>query len=340
VSYGQALSYPGQASLTVRTVEWLRDHGGAPVINLAENIYYRAHAPSGTTPDPSTLPKLSVTATAHAPAPLATLRGATPLPGEGVWQAGPAIAGGRSGLYTTFIRPDPEHSSVVAGVARFDQHLVSTRLIPGTKEPSGLGWPEGGEVPPGIRPALVATLNSGFKMKDANGGFVADGRTAVPLRDGAASMVIDRSGRVTIGAWGRDVGPGADVAAVRQNLELIVDHGRLVPGLATNAGGRWGSAGNQLQYTWRSGVATDAQGNLIYVAGAGMTLRALAQALSDAGAVTAMQLDIHSQMVDMFAYTHGPSGHLTSTPLLPDMPGPLDRYLHPDQRDFIAITAR
>jgi hypothetical protein len=340
VSYGRALIYPGNASFTVRTVEWVRDHGGSPLVDFAENIYYRLHAPSNAAPAPSTLPQASGTAVASAPAPLSTLPGATALPGEGVWQAGPRIAGRASGLYTTFIRPDPQHSSVVAGVARFDQRLVSAHLIAGTKEPTGLGWPEGGQVPPELRAGLVATINSGFKMKDANGGFLADGRTAVPLRNGAASLVIDRSGRATIGVWGRDVGPGADIAAVRQNLELIIDHGQPVAGLDINAGGRWGTASNQLQYTWRSGVGTDAQGNLIYVAGAGMTLSTLAQALSQAGAVTAMQLDIHNQMVDMFSYAHSSADQLTSTPLLPDMYGPPDRYLRPDQRDFIALTAR
>jgi hypothetical protein len=68
--------------------------------------------------------------------------------------------------------------------------------------------------------------------------------------------------------------------------------------------------------------------------------RTSAQALSDAGAVTATQLDVHSQVVDMSAHAHGPAGQLTSTPLVPGMPGVPDRYLRPDQRDFIAITAR
>jgi hypothetical protein len=90
----------------------------------------------------------------------------------------------------------------------------------------------------------------------------------------------------------------------------------------------------------QSGGATDARGDLIYVAGSGMTLHTLAQALCDAGAVTAMQLDIHSRMVDMSAYSYDPAAQLTSAPLLPDVPGPPDRYLRPDQRDFIAITAR
>jgi hypothetical protein len=242
---------------------------------------------------------------AAAPAPLGTLSGTAALPGEGVWRAGPTVAGGTPGLYTTFIRPDAGHASVVAGVARFDQNVVGAHLIAGTREPSGLGWPEGGKIPVALRAGLVATFNSGFRMKDANGGFMVDGRTAVSLRDGAASMVVDRTGRVTIGQWGRDVTNGPDVAAVRQNLALITENG-----------------------------------NLVYVGGDQLNLSSPAAALSQACAVTAMELDIHGGMVDLFSYTHDGTGQRAGTPLLPTMPGAANRYLVPDQRDFFAITAR
>jgi hypothetical protein len=339
VSYERALVYPGNASFLIRTVEWVRDHGGAPLVDLAENVYYGLKAPPDTAPDAGALPKAAAPA-ATAPAPLGTLSGTAALPGEGVWQPGPALAGGTPGLYTTFIRPDAGHASVVAGVARFDQHVVGAHLIPGTKEPSGLGWPEGGKVPAALRAGLVATFNSGFKMKDANGGFLADGRTAVSLRDGAASMVIDKTGHVTIGRWGRDVTNGPDVAAVRQNLALIIENGKVVPGLDFNSDNSWGSTASQLQYTWRSGVGIDTDGNLIYVGGNQMNLSTLAAALSQAGAVTAMELDIHGGMVDLFSYAHDGAGQLAGTPLLPTMPGSTNRYLVTDQRDFFAITAR
>ncbi|MFD1233451.1 hypothetical protein ACFQ34_09175, partial [Pseudonocardia benzenivorans] len=65
-------------------------------------------------------------------------------------------------------------------------------------------------------------------------------------------------------------------------------------------------------------------------------------ALTQAGAVTGMELDIHNQMVDMFTYDHTAHlpAQLVGTPLLPTMPGPVDRYLQADQRDFFALTAR
>ncbi|GAA1854712.1 phosphodiester glycosidase family protein [Pseudonocardia ailaonensis] len=340
ISYGRALTYPGNASFLARTVDWVRASGGGPLVNLVENVVYRLRTPSTAPPAPASLPAAPAVPSASAPAPLAPLAGARTLPGEGLWQAGPPVSGHPSGLYTTFVRPDPGYPSVVAGVARFDQNLVAAHLVPGTKEPSGLGWPEGGQVPPALRPNLVATFNSGWKMADAQGGFLADGRTSDALRTGAASLVIDTGGRVTIGEWGRDVGPGPGVAAVRQNLALVIDGGRPVPGLDVNADNRFGSAKNQLQYTWRSGVGTDAAGNLVYVGGDQLTLRTLADALSAAGAVTAMELDIHGGMVDLFSYAHPAGGPPAGTLLLPTMPGPADRYLVPDQRDFFAITAR
>jgi hypothetical protein len=187
--------------------------------------------------------------------------------------------------------------------------------------------------------ALVATFNSGWKMKDIEGGFYLDGRTGKPLVNGAASVVIDDQGHVTIGQWGRDVTLTPHVTAVRQNLALIVDGGRPVDGLSVNASGRWGSTHNQLQYTWRSGIGTDATGDLIYVAGEGMTLSTLTAAMVDAGITRGMQLDIHRSMVSFASWSPGPNGaSVVPAHLLPTMPGSPDRYLQPDQRDFFYLT--
>ena len=37
VSYVRALTYPGSASWSDRSVEWVRDHGGSPVVDAVEN---------------------------------------------------------------------------------------------------------------------------------------------------------------------------------------------------------------------------------------------------------------------------------------------------------------
>jgi hypothetical protein len=179
-------------------------------------------------------------------------------------------------------------------------------------------------------------------MRDSRGGFYADGTTAVPLQDGAASLVVDTSGRVTIGQWGRDVAMGPQVAAVRQNLDLIIDEGRPASGLPDNADGAWGSPKNQFQYTWRSGLGTDRNGNLVYVAGDQLSLAELADAMVAAGVQRGMELDIHPKTVTFttFAPAAGQPFGLAATKLLPAMVQPATRYLVPDHRDFVAVTVR
>jgi len=106
-------------------------------------------------------------------------------------------------------------------------------------------------------------------------------------------------------------------------------------------GNRWGSAGNQHQYTWRSAIGSDVAGNLYYVAGDQLTLATLARALGATGAVRGMALDIHPNMVHLFTYRHDAvAAEPIPSKLLDTMRGPSDRYLTPDRRDFFAITER
>lgn len=337
VTYGQALSAPGQAGVGVRTVDWLRSMGAGGVVDSVENWWYIHNVPGAGPPSPSALPTRPPSAPASGPAvppPLPALAAAPPLPGEGQWTA---HAGGA--LFTSYLRPDPRHASVIAGVARWDQRRTTLALHPGTQDPRGAARWGAPDVTPAERGALLATFNSGFLMKDTLGGWYADGHVARPLRAGAASLVISRDGTAVVGQWGRDVSMGPDVVAVRQNLDLIVDHGQPVPGLAANPGSRFGNPRSQFQYTWRSGIGTDSAGHLIYVAGNQLTLTTLAAALHDAGAVRAMALDMHPPMVGFNVY---PAGAGTGPPakLLPAMHSPATRYLHADQRDFFVLTLR
>jgi hypothetical protein len=340
-SYIGALTYPGEASFTVRTVEWVRDHGGGGLVDVVENWWY-SRPPSAAAPDVASLPSPAAPSpsTPREPAPIPVAPGLQPLAGEGRWAAGRAGSGGAPAIFTTFERPDPLHPSIVAGVARIDTHATRLQLVAGTTQPDRTIGPERAQVPVDVRAGLVATFNSGFKMIDANGGFYADGRTAKALRAGAASVVIRSDGSATVGQWGRDASLTPDVVAVRQNLDLVVDQGQPVAALADNTGDRWGTTHNQVQYTWRSGLGTDTAGNLIYVAGGGMNLTTLAAALVQAGAVCGMQLDIHTQMVDFLTYPAGADHAAYGVKLLPDMAGGANRYLLPDQRDFFAVTLR
>ncbi len=231
---------------------------------------------------------------------------------------------------------------MTVAAALIPQRVDAIALGPGTREPvPGAVATNAAQVPLAARTRLVATFNAGFKMKDSGGGWYLDGREVVRLRPGLASLVIDTRGRATVGTWAHDVSMGPGVAAVRQNLHLVVASGKPDKGLASNNQGLWGTGKNQFQYTWRSGIGTTAQGDLVYVAGKGLTLKTLADAMAQARIITGMELDIHSNMVgfNLFA-TPGAASTNSSRHLLRSMPIPLDRYLVPDQRDFFYITAR
>jgi len=348
-SYARALAYPGSSPWPVRSVDWLREHHAGGLVDQVESWVYTRHVPPSTgiprgplPPRPTAAQARVVRAARHA-GWLPVLRpGVAPrLPGEAQRRPGPLGPEGRPATYTAWFRPDPMHPSLVAGALWMNPRSVSLHLEAGTKEPGGGPWPGSAEVSGPARSRTIAAFNSGFLLRDSHGGFFEAGRTRGRLVEGRASLVFDRAGRATVGAWGRDVRMGRNVYAVRQNLDLIVDRGRPVPGLDRNTTRRWGSRRSQMQYTWRSGIGVDRTGHLVYVAGKDFALTTIADALVQAGAVRAMQLDTHTPMVTANLFKLGPgSREAVPEKLLPTMYRPADRYLHPDQRDFVTVELR
>ncbi len=255
--------------------------------------------------------------------------------------AGRADAAGTPAIYTTWLRPDAAHPQVVAGVAWVRAGSYTAHLVAGTRQPDGTSWPGGAQVDPRDAGQLLATFNAGFKFQDTPGGFFLDGRSSRPLVAGLATAVVEDDGRLLVGSLGDEVQLTSRTKAARQNLHLIVDGGVAAAGLVDDHAGLWGTSRNQGQYTWRSGLGVDARGDLVYVGGNGMDLVHLADAMVRAGAVRAMELDMHRGMVSFSSWQagDGPDG-VAPTKLLPDMPRQADRYLAPDQRDFFYLTVR
>jgi Phosphodiester glycosidase len=180
-------------------------------------------------------------------------------------------------------------------------------------------------------------------MQDAHGGFYLEGRTQVPLRSGAASIVIDTNGRVNVGAWGTDVGMASGVRAVLQNLVLIVDHGKTAPAATYGDAHIWGATLKSATVVPRSGIGVTASGALVYVAGPALTARSLAESLQRAGAVRAMSLDINPEWVTFNFYSHPNPADPTSVQgakLYPEMYRSATRYLGPtnESRDFFEVS--
>jgi hypothetical protein len=337
ISYLTTISGPSNSSFTINTFEWLRDHGAARIASQIESIYYSLNAPSTGGP---ALRKLhirapgSTAATLHPPdiAPVVT----PPLSGEGVWIPSETWTGSSSPVQITQFRSDPSYPQMVAGVAWIDTSRARVTLNPGRLEPA-VSLPRGPmEVAPDLRPRLLATFNSAFKLQDSGGGFAAGGHTYAPLKPGMATIIGYANGRVDVQAWqgGPDVSPGVQFA--RQNLALIVENRQPNPNLSD--GSLWGvTVGNAVR-VWRSGIGVDARGNLIYAAADNQTVGSLAQILIRAGAVRAMELDINSYWDSFITYPKPDAGSPSN--LLPDMTRSPYRYLTPDDRDFFAVYAR
>ena len=144
------------------------------------------------------------------------------------------------------------------------------------------------------------------------------------------------NGRMDVRTWNGGVRPGPGVTFARQNLPLIVDHGRPNPNL--DNGPAWGVAVGGSVMVWRSGLGVDRRGNLIYAAAPDQTVRGLARILIHAGAVRAMELDINSYWVTLNSYRK--TGGRGARKLLAGMTRPALRYLSPDDRDFFAVSTR
>lgn len=381
VSLAGAMTAPGTQGLGVRFVEWVRSHGGGPFVLWAEREWYShnpppvggrpaaallrpfggsgttsasgasgSHPSSNTTPSSSpstTQPSRAVTVAEppHLPAPsnIPQLPGVD-IPGEGVWHAAGPTVGGVSSMYVAYVAPDAIHTSLVTGVVWMDQKMLAARLFAGWQEPpGGLPWqyhsPLGGTTATG----LVAAYNAGFRMSAAEGGWYSEGKTAVPLRNGAASFVIYENGSANVGTWGQDVSMTPNVVSVRQNLSLIVDNGQPAPGLSNNSFLLWGATlGGQL-YVWRSAVGITANGALLYAGGPGLSITDLADVMVRAGAVRAMEMDINTDWVNFFAFSPAKgqlAAPINAVKLLADMIQPTSRYFAADPRDFIGEYLR
>lgn len=348
-SYVETMAQPSNSSLGIRSVEWLRDHGAAPLVAQVESIYYSLTAPSKGGPALRALPQVGYEAAARARAQrLRAQRLAAAshphrvapfihpaLPGEGIWHATRAGLGTGAPLLVTTLRNQPEYPRVVAGLAWIDTKRTSLVLNPGREQPS-VPIPRGSmDVPRASRGKLLATFNSGFKLSDSRGGFVLGGHTYATMQDGMATLVGYRDGRVDVVDWRYGSRAPGSVVFARQNLPLIVNGRHPAPNLNN---GEWGATVGNAILVWRSGIGVDRYGNLIYAAGEDQSVQSLADTLARAGAVRAMELDINSYWVSFITY--GAPGAGAPVNLLSGMNRPNTRYLTPDDRDFFAVYSR
>ncbi len=367
-TFVRALTKPGQESREARVVQWARDNGMGFMIDKVEDKYYEGNQPvSGgkpvqgigpaiggggpiTTSPSVTQPGASPT-TAKAVRPHTTLpqKMATPakdpLPQEGEWfPAGPDLGDGLRGVYTTKVRPNAEKTSLLVFVAWVDPKLTDVKLYPGAELPGGQ-WSVPNFVTPELCPNLIMAGNGGFRFEIPNTGYYSEGREAIKLKDGAASLVLKNDGTVDVVKWGRELGAAdlGQITSVRQNLQILVDDGKPADNIDT---ADWGALLKNSYFVWRSAWGVTKDGALVYAGGPGLTPRNLADTMVNAGAVRALEFDINPEWVTGNLYTTGPDGKCVGTKGLEGgidiggMSKSADRYLSLDTRDFVAVFAK
>lgn len=293
---------------------WLAGCSGSAPMPVGSGVTTTAApTPTPTVPVPSTTAHPVTTAR---PPGLAPPRGWTPR-GRRVDGSAAVYVAARDGLR----------------VAWFDTTRLRMRLIGGTLDPGGPG-----DVAPAQRRSLVAAFNSGFKFSAGAGGYYVGRRTYARLLPGAASLVILPDGRVAIGPWGETVGWSLHPIAVRQNLRMLVDHGRPTAAVYAEPYQAWGATLGGGIDVWRSAVGVSAHGALLFAAGPTTPL-GLAQAMVAAGAVRAMELDINPEWVLLGVYVN--QGHgIVGLKVFGSSETYGSRYLYPWTRDFFALFAR
>ena len=348
-SVAGALLRPGNDTIAQRLAEWGRDHHLNWAVTRLEQAQYQLNKPKAggslaggipTAAGEHDTAKAAAVPHSPVPAPLPSFV-ANPAPSEGKWQD-VVFTKGLPAVRITYLRPDDGHTSYLAAVMWLDPKLLTGRLHEGSTDPGGT-WSTPDRITPALATTVAAAMPGGFRTNGGpvgnRGGYYDEGRVVEPLRPGAASLVIATDGTVTIGQWGRDASMSPSVRSVRQNLDLLVDHGTVNPTCANGSTPLWGFGVGNNAFVPRTGIGQRADGALVFVNSPVTSVCSLGRLLHQAGAVRGMELDINNDWSIGYYYTHDGGtvlGHVTRDN---QSKGPT-HYFTAQSRDFIAFYLR
>lgn len=239
------------------------------------------------------------------------------------------------------VNPDPNRKYAVVHLAKIDTSLVTLGAVAGTKEPSSeVGMPGTGVIPNTViqNSSLIAAFNGGFQYRDGQYGMILDGTTFLPLKNNLATLIVDKNGKINIINYNNNIDP-SKYAVVRQNGEMLVENGKVIPSSNDILAKAWGRAVTSSMYTWRSGIGITTNGDLVYAVGNSLIPETLGLALQSAGAVNAMQLDINPFWVRFSIFKITSQG-ATHQSLFPKMFDGGKIFLTKDNKDFFYVYLR
>jgi hypothetical protein len=276
-----------------------------------------------------------------------------PQAGEGTWKPvtlpllrrftpGPDQKRPPAYFYTTTIRPDPKRPYAEAQVIAIDMRQLELRMQAGYEDPKPTAGPPGeGRLPhdPDVVGRVVATFNGAFKTTHGEYGMMVDGRVLVPPVRGAASVVVDRAGNAGLGNWPNLDGVPDEIVSFRQNLDPLIEDGKI------NPTGRyiWGwELEGQGVMTQRTALCVTPSEQLYYVWAEETDGPTLAQTLRQIGCSYGVHLDMNPKHCG-FVYTRLEdvrAGRYTTELAHPGMKILPDKYLRNSAKDFFYLVLR
>ncbi|MFA6571679.1 MAG: phosphodiester glycosidase family protein [Bacteroidota bacterium] len=141
---------------------------------------------------------------------------------------------------------------------------------------------------------LLAAFNGGFRYAHGKYGMMSDSKIIYKPKENLATLYLYKDDRIELGTWKSDKANDSNIIAFRQNCPLMLENGEISK-LVKTRHGLWGATIDNAILTWRSGIGITADRKyLIYGFGKSITVDKLAMAFREAGANTAMQLDINA----------------------------------------------
>ena len=245
-------------------------------------------------------------------------------------------------FYRTMIRPDPDRPYARVLVVAMDMRQLELDMEAGVEDPKPLTGAHGsGKIPrdPKIMNRVVGAFNGAFKTTHGEYGMMVHRRVLLPPKPGAATLIVNDDRRVGLGNWGASPELPSDVVSFRQNLEPLVQDGKVSPSGRTQWG--WQLTGTSM-LTERSGVCVTEGGHLYYVWGDEVSAQTLGKAMLLAKCTYGIHLDMnphHTGFVfaSVRSLVNKDYDARLLTPLMEIWP---ERYLEYSPKDFFYLMLR
>lgn len=325
---------------------WARNHGMGAIVDRLE-LWLHSDPPSSDPASELAIADNTEPAMPDAhdrrwmpPAVIAPI--SPPLDNEGSWAPFLSLRG-ETVVWATSLRPLVEFGSVVASAAAWDPASFHAALYNGEEIPAGGPWTNYRRVPGEARKSLLITFNGGFRFEHRPGGYVTEGRTVQPMKDGYATLAIDGDGRLHLGVWGEDIDDSGEWVSLRQNLPPVVRGGTSV--YRNYKGVNWGEDYDDKTYVTRSGVCTIDGGTtldghrddkMLFLVVGPVNIGGLADTMIAFGCDTGMELDINGNWPHFAKYTNFGQADREGRVLDKRMTN-RNRHVNVSKKDFFAL---